>query len=277
MLPQNDKLITAVTAHYSHSEFGDRIRRALEAAGADLGRLTVADLAPYDHLHSGSKPATLQLAGLAGLTKGWRVADLGGGIGGPARTLVTEFGCSVDVVDLTEEFCRVGAWLTGLTRLDDQVRFHNASALGTPLVTGAYDVVWMQNSAMNIEDRPALYAEVSRLLRPGGRYAFQEVMAGPVTPAYYPMNWAGSAETSFLHPPEEVHRLIEAAGFRELHWVDNSEDTAADSRQRANPPAGAPTRPAYNPDALAAAILENGVRNRDEKRVVNRLAVFVKR
>lgn len=276
MIPHNERLIDALKAHYGHSSFGERIRLALEAAGVDLAQLTVADLAPFDHLHGGQKPATLQLARLAGITPGIRVADLGGGIGGPARTLAAEFGCTVDVVDLTEEFCRVGTWLTELTRLEKQVSFHHGSALQTPLASGAYDVVWMQNSAMNIEGRKGLYAEVARLLRPGGRHAFQEVMAGQGGPAYYPMNWAATSESSFLYTPEQVHGLIETAGFRELHWVDNTEETSADFRQRISPVAGAPVRPAYTPDDLSAAITENGLRNRSEQRVVYRLGVFEK-
>jgi SAM-dependent methyltransferase len=276
MIPRSERLIDALKAHYGHSAFGDRIRLALEAAGVDLTQLTVEDLAPFDHLHGGQKPATLQLARLAGITPGSRVADLGGGIGGPARTLAAEFGCIVDVVDLTEEFCRVGTWLTQLTRLENRVSFHHGSALQTPLAAGAYDVVWMQNSAMNIEDRRGLYAEVSRLLRPGARYALQEVMAGPGGPAFYPMNWAATAESSFLSTPDQVHRLIETAGFRELRWLDYTEEATADFRQRIGPPAGAPVRPAYTPDDLSAAITENGLRNRNEKRIVYRLGVFQK-
>ena len=149
---------------------------------------------PFDHLHGGGKPATLRLASLAGIGPGSRVADLGGGIGGPARTLAAELGCTVDVVDLTEEFCKVGAWLTSLTKLEDKIRFYHASALQTTLPSGAYNIVWMENSGMNIEDRQTLYNEVHRLLRPAGRYALAEVMAGPVTPMHYPMNWASASE-----------------------------------------------------------------------------------
>ena len=276
MLPHDERFVRALNAHYGHSEYGDRIRHALVAAGADIDHLTAADLAPFDHLHGGQRPATLHLAALAGITGALQVADLGGGIGGPARTLAAEFGCSVDVVDLTAEFCRVGTWLTGLTGLEGRVRFHHASALRTPLRAGAYDVVWMQNSAMNIEDRRALYAEVARLLRPGGRYALQEVMAGPVSPVYYPTNWASTAETSFLRSPDEVRSLSAAAGLPELTWIDTTEEATVDARERANPTTGSPARPTYTPDALADQIAQNGVRNREEGRVLNVLRVFEK-
>src|SRR5438270_13822876 len=90
MLPHNQQFLQAHNAHYGHSEYGQRIRQALIAAGADLQHLKVQDLAAIDHLHGGAKPATLQLAKLVGIQSGLKVADLGGGIGGPARTLAAE-------------------------------------------------------------------------------------------------------------------------------------------------------------------------------------------
>src|SRR5262245_3949040 len=74
------------------------------AVGRDLDALTIDDLAPADQFHSGGKGATLRLARLAGARPGLRVLDVGGGLGGPARTLAAEFGCRVTVVDLTESY-----------------------------------------------------------------------------------------------------------------------------------------------------------------------------
>jgi ubiquinone/menaquinone biosynthesis C-methylase UbiE len=41
-------------------------------------------------------------ARLAGIQAGMLVLDVGGGLGEPARTLASEFGCAVEVLDLTE-------------------------------------------------------------------------------------------------------------------------------------------------------------------------------
>jgi sarcosine/dimethylglycine N-methyltransferase len=78
-----------------------KILGALRAAGKDPGALTVEDLAPIDQLHARGREATLGLARLAGITAEMRVLDVGGGLGGPARTLASEFGCAVEVLDLT--------------------------------------------------------------------------------------------------------------------------------------------------------------------------------
>src|SRR5712692_8321994 len=83
-----------------------------ELAQAILDALSIDDLAPTDQFHGGGKPATVRLASLAGLPPGARVLDVGGGLGGPARTLAVEFACLVTVVDLTESYVRAAEALT---------------------------------------------------------------------------------------------------------------------------------------------------------------------
>src|SRR5918997_5681115 len=104
-----------VGAHYGRGDLATRILEALRAAGKDPDDLAIEDLTPIDQLHARGRGATLALARLAGITPGMRVLDVGGGLGGPARTLASEFGCAVEVLDITEEFCRAGAMLTART------------------------------------------------------------------------------------------------------------------------------------------------------------------
>jgi ubiquinone/menaquinone biosynthesis C-methylase UbiE len=161
-----------------------------------------------------------------------RVLDVGGGLGGPARTLATEIGCSVEVLDVTEEFCRAGEMLTTRTGLGDLVSFRHASALDMPHPDASFDAVWMQHSSMNIADKERLYAEIHRVLRPGGHLALHEIMAGPVAPIHFPVPWARGPEISFLHPPEEVRALIVSIGFDESAWVDDTASALRWFRER---------------------------------------------
>jgi ubiquinone/menaquinone biosynthesis C-methylase UbiE len=79
------------------------ILAALHEAGKDPDSIAAQDLAPVDQLHTRGKDATLELARLAGVTPEMQVLDVGGGLGGPARTLASEIGCSVEVLDVTED------------------------------------------------------------------------------------------------------------------------------------------------------------------------------
>jgi SAM-dependent methyltransferase len=266
-----------VDTHYTRPGLGESILAALRASGKSLEGLGPEDLAPVDHFHLRGKPGTMELARRAGITAGTRVLDVGGGIGGPARTLASELGCSVTVLDLTEDFCRVGEELTRLVGLGDRVTFRHGSALETPYPDGSYDLAWTEHSSMNIEDKERLYAEVRRVLRPGGRLAMYEIMAGPVQPIHFPVPWASAPEISFLRPPQEVRALIAATGFRELDWADVSGECLEWLRERMAAAQSGPPPPLGVHLILgeqAAAMFRNVARGLEEDRLRVVQAVF---
>jgi SAM-dependent methyltransferase len=265
----------AVQRHYGAADLEGLILAAVVPSG-EGARLQADDLAALDQLHAGGKPATVALARLAGVRAGMSVLDVGGGLGGPARTLAAEFGCRVCVLDLTATFCRVGARLTERTGLDERVRFVRGSALTLPFPDTAFDVVWTQHSTMNIADKAGLYREAWRVLRPGGLLVFHEVMAGAGGPPHYPAPWADEPSISFLSPPEEVRALLSRLGFVERAWLDVTA-TAVDEMRRARPVAGPPhllvlTR---GPET-GTAILRNFRRSVEEGRVAVVQAVFAR-
>lgn len=211
-----------VSEHYARRDLAATILDALRQAGKNLDALTIDDLAPVDQFHTRGKQSTIELAQRAGISTGQSILDVGGGLGGPARTLATLFGCRVTVVDLTEEYCRAGEVLTARLGLSDRVQHRHANALALPFPDASFDVVWTQHSSMNIDNKPRLYAEFSRVLRHPGRYALHEVMQGDNTPIHFPVPWARDPAISFLQPPETIARLIEAAGFLRSRWIDET-------------------------------------------------------
>jgi ubiquinone/menaquinone biosynthesis C-methylase UbiE len=202
-----------VNEHYGRGALAAMIFNALRAAGKDPNALAIEDLAPVDQLHLRGREATLELARLAGITPSMQVLDVGGGLGGPARTLASEFGCALEVLDLTEEFCRAGEVLTARTGLADLVSFRHGSALEMPYPNATFDVAWTQHSSMNIADKERLYVEIRRVLRPGGRLAMHEILAGEVPPIHLPVPWARDPSLSHLRPPEEVRAILKDIGF----------------------------------------------------------------
>lgn len=263
--------VQAISDYWGRDGLEQAILDVLAGSGKNLEALTIDDLAPLDQFHSGGKAATVRLARLAGLQPGMQVLDVGGGLGGPARTLAAEFGCHVTVVDLTESYVRAAEVLTARLGLGDRVTHHAGNALELPFDDGTFDVVWTQNSGMNIAAKERLYASFHRVLRPGGLLALQEPMAGPVQPPIFPVMWARDAATSFLRVPIEMRALIEAAGFRARAWEDVTTERAGPE-----PGAAVPTHSIQSlvmGDALAA-ITRTGRRNRDEGRIVMVQAVF---
>jgi ubiquinone/menaquinone biosynthesis C-methylase UbiE len=219
----------------------------------------------------------VELARLPGITSGMRVLDVGGGLGGPARTLASEFDCAVEVLDLTEELCRTGGVLTARTGLDGRVSFRHGNALEMPYPDAGFDVAWTQHSSMNIADKGRLYAEIHRVLRPDGRLAMHEMLAGPVSPIHFPVPWARDPALSHLRPPGEVRVTIRETGFEERAWIDETAPALQWHQERlAATPEGGP--PPLGPHLVFrhdfGEMFRNQVLNLGEDRIAVIQAVF---
>jgi ubiquinone/menaquinone biosynthesis C-methylase UbiE len=193
---------------------------------------------------------------------------VGGGLGGPARTLAAQFGCHVTLIDLTDSYVKAGAALTARLGLSDRVTHRVGDALALDVPVRAFDVVWTQNSGMNIADKEGLYRGFARVIRPDGVLAIQEPMAGPVQPPIFPLMWAADPSASFLRTPADMRAAIEKAGFHVRAWDDITEEV----------PSVVPT-PAHSVQRIVMgaaldAIVAAGQRNRAERRIVMLQAVM---
>jgi len=233
-----------VVAHYGESDIRHRLDAALTAAGLGDRLLSPADLAPLDQFHTRGLAATVELAEACGIAPGAHVIDVGSGLGGPSRYLATKFDCRVEGVDLSPAFVEAATYLAERANLSSKVSYRCADALSLPYGEGSFDIAWTQHVAMNIADRARLYSEVHRVVRPGGRFAIYDVVAGNGEPVHFPVPWSRTAATSFLLTPEAMKSALETAGFKIAVWSDRTEAAVSwFAEQRKSRAQAAPTPP----------------------------------
>lgn len=111
------------------------------------------------------------------LSPGSFVVDIGSGAGLDSLLAARRVGQSgvvvgIDMTDDMLERARAGAGAAGLT----QVRFEKSDMTDLPLESGAVDVI-ISNGVFNLApDKEALFKEIYRVVKPGGRIQFADII-----------------------------------------------------------------------------------------------------
>ncbi len=219
-MPEYSELLRG---HYGQPDLCRRICAALEEAGLGTEALSLADLATFDEFHIGGRNATMRIGRLAGL-RGERLLDIGCAIGGPARTLASEFGCAVVGLDIVREYVLAARMLTRRVGMSDVAMFCEGDSSRLPFGNALFDVVWSQHTIVNVPEKRLVLEEAARVLKPGGRLSLYEVCSGLVHPPVYPLPWAGDSSLCYLTTADELADLVESTGFTIVERRDVSDE-----------------------------------------------------
>jgi len=232
-----------VAGHYTQGTLEQKILTALRETGKDLDRLDSDDLAPVDEFHHGGRAATATFASRLKLWPGANLLEIGSGIGGPARYFARHHGCRVTGIDLTEEFVVVSRALTRRLGMEEQVGFEQGSALSMPFSASSFDVATLIHVGMNVAEKARLFAEVRRVLKPGGVFGVYDQMREADGDLAFPVPWATVPQTSFVETPATYKRLLAASGF-EIIWERSCrEDALATFNQQTSTQPGSTALP----------------------------------
>jgi SAM-dependent methyltransferase len=207
----------------------DGIVAAIDADGLDRNRLTAADVYTrgLDCHNLGGfaqlERVTATAASVEQPNNTDRLLDVGCGLGGPSRFLADRYGCRVVGIDLLQVRVDVARALTEMTRFGDKVEYRVADALALPFDSGSFAQAWVIDASIHIRDKPALFAELARVIRSGGLLVLHDQL-GPLPVAMRPARRA--APYIALSLPQMI-RVVEAAGFRVKAWRDTTVHTLA--------------------------------------------------
>jgi SAM-dependent methyltransferase len=149
------------------------------------------------------------LATRAGVAPGVSVLDLCCGIAGPGRFITRELGCTYLGVDSSSSAVDIAR-----ERADGlSCRFEVGRI--PPIPPGQFDVVLLFETMLAFPDKESLLEEISRTLRPGGRFAFTLEEGLPLTAAE--RERMPDSDTVWLTPLREMLTCLERVGLH-VRW-----------------------------------------------------------
>ncbi|MCH8038117.1 MAG: methyltransferase domain-containing protein [Proteobacteria bacterium] len=104
------------------------------------------------------------------------VLDIGCGIGGVDIVLARDFGARVIGLDVEAELVRQARERVARAGLADSIDCRLTSPGPLPLADGEADIVFGKDAWIHVEDKKALFAEIFRVLKPGGVLAAADWM-----------------------------------------------------------------------------------------------------
>jgi len=149
---------------------------------------------------------------------GQSVLDVGCGIGGPALELVKTHGArSVLGFDVEQGVLNWAIKAAETAGLQDRVSFRLIQPGPFPLENSSVDIVFSKDTMIQIADKQALYAEILRILKPGGWFVASDWLKGD-GPDSDPLRQfvEGAAMEFNVISLGEAARALEVAGFVEV-------------------------------------------------------------
>ena len=185
------------------------------------GPITSERLAGFDHFHVRGLAATIDLAAMLDISPNDEVLDAGSGLGGPSRYVAEAHECPVTGVDLAPTYVAIARLLADRAGLSRRIAYQVANLLSLPFEDARFDVAYTQHVVMNIANRAGAYREIRRVLKPGGRFGFYDVLAADEgAEPIYPAPWADNSETSTVLTEAQTRQAMEDAGLTIEVWND---------------------------------------------------------
>lgn len=156
--------------------------------------------------------------------QGKRILDIGCGIGGPAFEMATTHGASVVGIDLEAPLIERARTSASDKGLDNQCEFKVVEVGPLEFDDASFDIVTSAGAVTQTEDKMAMFAEIRRVLKPGGWFSCYEWMKSDADYSDDMRYWFKMEGLTYaMQTLEQYGEQISAAGFEGVR-VDDATD-----------------------------------------------------
>jgi ubiquinone/menaquinone biosynthesis C-methylase UbiE len=188
----------------------------LETYGEDLGQTSWVT-----SKESADIPRLLELAPNS------KVLEIGCGSGRYALRVAETTGCSILGIDVNSFGVANANELARQRKLTSLARFEECDvSKSLPFPDHDFDAVFANDVLCHIPERPHLFQELVRILKPGGRFLFSDALVIGGLISSEDLAIRSSIGKYVFSPVEENERLLTNAGFRIVGVTDTSDDAA---------------------------------------------------
>jgi phosphoethanolamine N-methyltransferase len=152
-----------------------------------------------------------------------RVLDIGSGLGGIDVLIARDHGAAEVVgIDVEPQLISAAADLATAQGLAGKIRFELVSPGPLPFPAASFHVVFSKDAMVHIENKQLLFAEVMRVLKPGGIFIAADWLwrvGASESPAV--KAWMAAIPLQFAFTTvAEAERAMRDAGFRDINIED---------------------------------------------------------